>query len=55
MRRDEQVQAWRWVELILETGCDSLVPPRPYTAGTWGPASSSALLSRDGALWHEEV
>ena len=55
VRRDEQVQAWRWVEPILETWRDSLVPPKPYTAGTWGPASSSALLSRDGALWHEEV
>jgi len=55
VRRDEQVQAWRWVEPILETWCDSVVPPKSYTAGTWGPAASSALLSRDDALWHEEV
>ncbi|MBS1155975.1 MAG: glucose-6-phosphate dehydrogenase, partial [Proteobacteria bacterium] len=29
--------------------------PKPYTAGTWGPAASSALLSRDGLCWHEEA
>ncbi|WP_432262639.1 glucose-6-phosphate dehydrogenase [Cupriavidus sp. TMH.W2] len=55
VRRDEQVQAWRWVEPILDTWRNSMVPAKPYTAGTWGPAASSALLSRDGALWHEEV
>lgn len=55
VRRDEQVQAWRWVEPIIDTWADSTLPPKPYTAGTWGPAASSALLSRDNALWHEEV
>ena len=55
VRRDEQVQAWRWVEPILDTWDQSTVPPKPYTAGTWGPAASSALMSRDGALWHEEA
>ncbi|TXI83575.1 MAG: glucose-6-phosphate dehydrogenase [Cupriavidus sp.] len=55
VRRDEQVQAWRWVEPIIDTWDQSTVPPKPYTAGTWGPAASSALMSRDGALWHEEV
>jgi glucose-6-phosphate 1-dehydrogenase len=55
VRRDEQVQAWRWVEPILDTWEASTVPPKPYTAGTWGPAASSALMSRDGALWHEEA
>ncbi|CAG2131064.1 Glucose-6-phosphate 1-dehydrogenase [Cupriavidus campinensis] len=55
VRRDEQVQAWRWVEPIIDTWADSTVPPKSYTAGTWGPAASSALMSRDNALWHEEV
>ncbi|TCP10634.1 glucose-6-phosphate 1-dehydrogenase [Crenobacter luteus] len=55
MRRDELAEAWRWVEPILETWATSPVPPKSYTAGTWGPAASSALLSRDGAAWHEEV
>lgn len=55
VRRDEQVQAWRWVEPIIDTWADSALPPKPYTAGTWGPAAATALLSRDNALWHEEV
>ncbi|WP_416047286.1 glucose-6-phosphate dehydrogenase [Cupriavidus basilensis] len=55
MRRDEQAQAWRWVAPILDTWATLPQPPKPYTAGTWGPAASSALLSRNGAAWHEEV
>jgi glucose-6-phosphate 1-dehydrogenase len=55
MRRDELAAAWRWVEPILECWRRSGETPKPYTAGTWGPAASSALLSRDGAAWHEEI
>jgi len=55
MRRDELAAAWRWVEPILECWQHSGDAPKGYTAGTWGPAASSALLSRDGAAWHEEM
>ncbi|WP_026285371.1 glucose-6-phosphate dehydrogenase [Thiomonas sp. FB-6] len=55
MRRDELAAAWRWVEPILETWQRDPAEPKWYTAGTWGPAASSALLSRDGASWHEEL
>ncbi|QEL57312.1 glucose-6-phosphate dehydrogenase [Chromobacterium paludis] len=55
MRRDELIEAWRWVEPIMETWANSSSnPPKQYTAGSWGPAASSALLSRDGISWHEE-
>lgn len=54
VRRDEQAQAWRWVEPILDTWAEG-GSPKPYTAGTWGPAASTALLSRDDALWYEEI
>ena len=54
MRRDELAEAWRWVEPILECWSHSGYTPKTYTAGTWGPAAASALLSRDGASWHEE-
>ncbi|XZG69693.1 glucose-6-phosphate dehydrogenase [Chitinibacteraceae bacterium HSL-7] len=54
VRRDEQRAAWRWVEPIMEAWSSSNEPPKPYTSGTWGPAASSALLSRDGCCWHEE-
>ncbi|AOZ10097.1 glucose-6-phosphate dehydrogenase [Cupriavidus malaysiensis] len=55
VRRDEQAQAWRWVAPIQQAWTDSGLAPKLYTAGTWGPAASSALLSRDGAVWHEEL
>lgn len=55
MRRDELAEAWRWVEPILDAWEQSADSPRTYTAGTWGPAASTALLSRDGAAWHEEL
>ena len=29
--------------------------PRPYAAGTWGPAAASALVARDGYAWAEEA
>lgn len=54
MRNDEQEAAWRWVEPILDAWHASGLSPKPYTAGTWGPAASSALVSRDGYSWHEE-
>jgi glucose-6-phosphate 1-dehydrogenase len=54
MRRDELDAAWTWCEPILATwqACDEA--PRPYGAGSWGPAASSALVARDGATWREE-
>jgi len=54
VRRDEQEAAWRWVEPILEHWTASEERPKFYTAGSWGPAASSALLSRDGLAWNEE-
>lgn len=55
VRRDEQLAAWKWVMPILETWESHKIAPRQYAAGTWGPASSSALLARDGVSWHEEI
>lgn len=55
MRRDELVQAWTWVEPIIESWEHHSIAPRTYTAGSWGPAASSSLLSRAGVSWHEET
>jgi glucose-6-phosphate 1-dehydrogenase len=55
MRRDELVQAWTWVEPIIESWEHHAIAPRTYTAGSWGPAASSSLLSRAGVVWHEET
>jgi glucose-6-phosphate 1-dehydrogenase len=55
VRRDEQEAAWSWVEPIMDAWQDGGEAPKPYTAGTWGPAAASALLGRDGFNWHEEL
>ncbi|TEA79579.1 glucose-6-phosphate dehydrogenase [Allopusillimonas ginsengisoli] len=55
MRRDEQAQAWTWVEPILACWGRHAIAPKLYTAGSWGPAASSGLLSRTGVSWHEEA
>lgn len=54
VRSDEQEQAWRWVEPVLEAWRNDSTGPRPYAAGTWGPAAASALVARDGFAWAEE-
>ncbi|MDQ5921811.1 MAG: glucose-6-phosphate 1-dehydrogenase [Pseudomonadota bacterium] len=55
VRRDEQEAAWKWVEPILTTWEKLNFAPKLYSAGTWGPSSASALLSRAGESWHEEL
>ena len=54
VRSDEQEQAWRWVEPILEAWEANPNGLRPYAAGTWGPPAASALVARDGFAWAEE-
>jgi glucose-6-phosphate 1-dehydrogenase len=54
VRSDEQEQAWRWVEPILDAWAASPEGPRPYAAGSWGPPASSAMVARDGCVWDEE-
>ena len=54
MRRDEVEAAWRFIDPIREAWSHSGESPRPYAAGTWGPAASIALIERDGRTWNEE-
>ena len=54
MRRDEVEAAWRFIDPIRDAWAHSGEPPRPYVAGTWGPAASIALIERDGRTWNEE-
>ena len=54
VRSDEQEQAWRWVEPILDAWRTDPTGPRAYAAGTWGPPASSAMVARDGFAWDEE-
>jgi glucose-6-phosphate 1-dehydrogenase len=55
VRSDEQEQAWRWVEPILDAWQRDPTGPRAYAAGGWGPAAASALVARDGFAWDEEA
>ncbi|MBX3634807.1 MAG: glucose-6-phosphate dehydrogenase [Rubrivivax sp.] len=55
VRSDEQEQAWRWVEPILDAWAADPNGPRPYAAGSWGPPAASALVARDGCAWSEEA
>jgi glucose-6-phosphate 1-dehydrogenase len=54
MRRDEVEAAWRFIDPIREAWSHQSDGPRPYAAGTWGPAASIALIERDGRTWNEE-
>ena len=55
VRSDEQEEAWRWVEPILQHWHADTQGPRPYAAGTWGPSAASAMIARDGFCWSEET
>ena len=55
MRHDELEAAWAWVEPILHGWAAQGDAPRPYAAGTWGPAASSALMARHDMQWSEEA
>ncbi len=55
VRSDEQEEAWRWVEPILNHWAADAHGPRLYNAGTWGPSASSAMIARDGYCWSEEA
>lgn len=55
MRRDEVEAAWRWIDPILQAWEFNSQPVQGYTAGTWGPSSSIALIERDGRTWHESL
>ncbi|HET9823534.1 MAG TPA: glucose-6-phosphate dehydrogenase [Burkholderiaceae bacterium] len=54
VRSDEQEEAWRWVEPVLDAWRRDPDGPRPYAAGSWGPPAASALIARDGFSWAEE-
>lgn len=45
--------AWAWVDHIVEGWELSNKKVVTYTAGSWGPAESIALIARDGRQWHE--
>jgi glucose-6-phosphate 1-dehydrogenase len=55
MRNDELDAAWRWIDPIRESWSRHEEAPRLYTAGSWGPAAASSLITRDGFTWNGEA
>lgn len=53
VRRDEVECAWAWVDQIISGWRDSGQQPKPYNAGTFGPASAVALIEKHGHSWRE--
>jgi glucose-6-phosphate 1-dehydrogenase len=53
VRSDEVEAAWRWVDHIADGWQRANLQPRPYAAGSWGPAAAIALPERFGHSWHE--
>ncbi|MDD2789154.1 MAG: glucose-6-phosphate dehydrogenase [Sulfurimonas sp.] len=54
MRRDEVEAAWTWADTILDGWCKNEIKPKPYPAGTNGPAASIAMIEKDGRSWYGE-
>ena len=54
VRRDEVELAWAWIDGVGAAWRDLDIPPKPYAAGSWGPAGAFALLERSGRAWLDE-
>ncbi|WP_163831635.1 glucose-6-phosphate dehydrogenase [Spartinivicinus ruber] len=54
VRRDEVEYAWRWCDRIIQGWEDQNTRPQKYPAGSWGPVSSIAMITRDGRSWYED-
>ena len=55
MRRDEVEAAWKWIDPIISGWQENKQKIHKYTAGTWGPTASIALIERDHRTWHEDI
>ena len=54
LRRDEVQTQWQFVDRILNDLKHHGIEPVPYTSGTYGPSSATAMVLRAGALWSED-
>jgi glucose-6-phosphate 1-dehydrogenase len=50
--QDEEVElAWKILDPIEDHWDRAKGQPEPYPAGTWGPGSADAMMTRDGRVW----
>ncbi|NVK00671.1 MAG: glucose-6-phosphate dehydrogenase [Oceanospirillaceae bacterium] len=54
VRRDEIEASWTWCDELINAWEETGDEVKHYSAGTWGPIGSIALIERDGRSWHEE-
>ena len=55
VRKDEIEYAWKWCDQLIAGWKSSGEAPKPYAAGSWGPMSSIALITRDGRSWYGDI
>ncbi|WP_312933667.1 glucose-6-phosphate dehydrogenase [Pseudomonas sp.] len=55
VRKDEIEHAWSWCDQLIAGWQRSGDAPKPYAAGSWGPMSSIALITRDGRAWYGDI
>ena len=53
VRRDEVERAWEWIDGVAQAWRDSGMAPKPYAAGSWGPAGAFALIERSDRAWYD--
>jgi glucose-6-phosphate 1-dehydrogenase len=53
VRRDETEAAWEWIDAIFDGWRHANITPKPYPAGTWGPAAAVAMAERHGHSWRD--
>lgn len=53
VRRDEVEEAWRWVDGVEDVWREAGMTPKPYAAGSWGPAGAFALIERSERAWYD--
>ena len=51
VRRDEVEEAWRWIDGVADAWSEAGMAPKPYAAGSWGPAGAFALIERSERAW----
>ncbi|MDY7559159.1 glucose-6-phosphate dehydrogenase [Pseudomonas sp. 10B1] len=55
VRKDEIESAWQWCDQLIAGWKKAGDAPKPYAAGSWGPMSSIALITRDGRAWYGDI
>ncbi|MDP1631865.1 MAG: glucose-6-phosphate dehydrogenase [Caulobacter sp.] len=53
VRNDEVAAAWRFVDGVAAAWAQAGMTPKPYPAGSWGPAGAFALIERSGRTWND--